>query len=420
MPMDHGERTRVSRRLRISLASVLVGIAGLACGGGDQRAGELFDVGRVHHVEMEINEAHLELLDPPSDTRVPARLTVDGDVVPLVGVRLKRGASQFEGLDGKPGFSIRIDEFVDGLDIGGVTRFTLGNAKWDASFVAEPLAYEVFRAAGVPVARTALARVVVNDESFGLYVMRETYDEAWLERTFDQPDGNLYESPGTSDATDTDLELRTNEQRNDTSDLTAVAEVVADAPAATARGAIEELVDVDELLTVWAVETMTGHWDGYAYDITAPGRVPPPARPPGNPYANNFYAYHDPADDRFVIIPHGADLTFGLGGRTWGVDPTTPVLVPPKQNATVAVRLWEDPTFHPELAARIGWVLDDVWDADALGRYADGLAELVRADGLTGSREHVTLDEFEDAFAARVDFLAERGPAVRAELGERG
>jgi spore coat protein H len=350
---------------------------------------------------------------------VPARVSVDGDVVPLAGVRLKRGASQFEGLDGKPGFSIRIDEFADGLDIDGVTRFTLGNARWDASFVAEQLTYEVFRAADVPVARAALARVVLNGEPFGLYVMRETYDEAWLERTFDEPNGNLYESPGTSDATDTDLELRTNERRNDTSDLAAVAEVIAGAPAGQAREAIEEVVDVDELLTVWAVEAMTGHWDGYAYDITAPGRVPPPARPPGNPYVNNFYAYDDPADGRFVIIPHGADLTFGLGGTEWAVDPATPAVGPPKQNATIATRLWEDPSFRRDVAARIGWTLDEVWDADALGRYADTLGDLVRADGLTGTREHVTLDEFEDALAARIDFLTRRGPAIRAELAER-
>jgi spore coat protein H len=402
------------------VTALIVGAVLAACGGSEPAGTvELFDARTMHEVEMEIDDDALDLLDPPSDNRVPVRLTVDGDVVPVAGVRLKRGASQFEGLEGKPGFSIRIDEFADGRDVDGVTRFTLGNARWDASFVAEPLAYEVFRAAGVPVARTALARVVLNGETFGLYVMRETYDEAWLERTFDEPGGNLYESPGTSDATDTDLELRTNERRNDTSDLATVAEVVAGTPSANAREAIDELVDVDELLTVWAVEAMTGHWDGYAYDITAPGRVPPPVRPPGNPYVNNFYAYDDPADDRFVIIPHGADLTFGLGGREWVVDPGTPAVAPPKQNATIASRLWEDPSFRRELAARIGWTLDEVWDVDALERYADGLADLIRADGLTGTREHVTINEFEEALAARVDFLTQRGPAVRAELEDR-
>ncbi len=405
-------------RFRCSLLVALIGVSAAACRVDDQGAGGLFDPGMLHEISLYLDDASLDLLEPPTDTRVPVRLVLDETVVPIAGVRLKQGASQFAGLDGKPGFSVRIDQFVDGIDVDGVTRFTLGNAKWDASFVAEQLTYEVFRSTGVPVARTALARVALNGEALGLYVMRETYDEAWLERTFDEPTGNLYESPGTSDANDTDLELRTNEERGDTGDLAAIADVLANDHGGSARSSIDELVDVDELLTYWAVEALTGHWDGYAYDVTAPGRVPPPARPPGNPYANNFYAYDDPADGRLVIIPHGADLTFGLGGREWVLDPTTPVVAPPKQNATIAVGLWEDPGFRHELADRIELVLDTAWDSSNLRDFADGLADLVRADGLRGARETVDLTEFETAFSARMDFLEQRERAVRAELAD--
>jgi hypothetical protein len=257
--------------------------------------------------------------------------------------------------------------------------------------------------------------VSLNGERLGLYVMRETYDERWLAQYFDDPTGNLYETSGT--ATDTVLELRTNEHRNDTSDLAAVAEVVATASDEDFRQAIEELVDVDELLTYWAIEALTAHWDGYAYDITAPGLVPPPARPAGNPWPNNFYSYHDPETDRFVFIPHGADLTFGLrAGSSEDIDPSTPVLVAPKQRATIAARLWDAPTFRDDLAKRIEWVLDEIWDVQALTARADLLAGLVRTDGLTGSRESVTMAQFEDALVDRKDFLTRRADAVRAEL----
>ena len=265
----------------------------------------------------------------------------------------------------------------------------------------------------------------LNGEDLGLYVMRETYDERWLAQYFDDPTGNLYETSGG--ATDTVLELRTNEDRNDTSDLDAVAEVVATAPDDDFRGAIEALVDVDELLTYWAIEALTAHWDGYVYDITAPGRVPPPVRPAGNPWPNNFYSYHDPATDRFVFIPHGADLAFGLrAGSNDDLDPTTPVLVAPKQRATIPARLWDAPAFRDELAERIEWVLDEIWDEQELIERVDLLAGLVRADGLTGARESVTMADFEDALADRKDFLTRRDDAVRVELanwqseGERG
>jgi hypothetical protein len=375
----------------------------------------LFDQTVVHEIAMEISDEDLDLLDPPTDDRVPVGLTVDGETAFGAGVRLKGGAAQFQGLDRKPGFSIETDEFVDGLELFDVDRFTLGNATWDHSFVAEQLVYELYRAAGIPAPRTALARVTVNGETFGLYVMRETYDERWLAQYFADPTGNLYEAPGGGP--DTALEPRTNEGRDDTSDLAAVAEVVATASDEDYRDAIEQLVDVDELLTYWALEALTAHWDAYVYDLTAPGRVPNADPPPGNPYPNNYYAYHDPETGQFVFLPHGADLTFGLGaGFTYDVGPSTPVLIAPKVDATIAARLWDDPMFRDELAERIRWVLDEVWDVQALTERADLLAELVRADGLTGSREGFTMARFEDALADRKDFLTRRPEAVRAEL----
>ena len=434
--------TSVLRELATGLTVCLVAVS---CAGGETRGGQsapsatnwpdvtseassdasgpvptdqselLFDPTVMHEVTMEINERDLDQLDPPTDDRVPAALTVDGRTAYGVGVRLKQGAAQFQGLDEKPGFSIETDEFVAGLELFDVDRFTLGNAALDHSFVAEQLVYDLFRAANIPAARTALARVTVNGETFGIYVMRETYDVRWLAQYFEDPSGNLYETPGGPD--DMVLELRTNERLDDTSDLATVVEVVETASDEEYRDAIEQLVDVDELLTYWAVEAVAAHWDGYAYDVTAPGLVPPPARPPGNPWPNNFYVYHDPGTDKFVFIPHGADLALGLGaGSNYDVDPSMPVLVAPKEGATIASRLWGEPEVRTELAERIRWVLEEVWDADALTERAELFAALVRADGLTGSREYVTMAQFEDALAARKDFIARRATAVVAEL----
>jgi hypothetical protein len=44
------------------------------------------------------------------------------------------------------------------------------------------------------------------------------------------------------------------------------------------------------------------------------------------------------------------------------------------------------------------------------------LAEHIRADGLTGSREWVDPAGFESALAARKDWIRQRERAVRAEL----
>lgn len=376
----------------------------------DDPSAALFDPTVVHEIRMDLSDEALAALvatsASPTDERVPMVLTVDGTTLEDAGVRLKAGYGSFEGMSGKPGFSIKTDEFVDDQELLGITRFTLGNALWDHSFVNEHLVYETFRAAGIPAPRTALVRVTLNGETYGLYVMREAYNKRFLDRNFTDDDGNLYETTGSSDLLDTDLELRTNEEEGDTRDLQAVADAVATAPPDDYRAAIEDLVDVDELLTYWAIEALTAHWDGYVYDTTQAGVQ-------GNATANNFYAYHDPDTDRFVVLPHGADVALGMG---MGVTPAVPVLLPPKANASIAVRLWEDPGFRDELAARVQWVLDEVWDPDDLRARAEVLAELVRADGLTGTRETVTLADVEEALAERLAFVDGRAAAVRAEL----
>jgi hypothetical protein len=384
-----------------------------------QLSERLFDQAVLHEVVIEISDENLALLDPPTDERVQARLTVDGTTAEEVGLRLKQGWGQSQPFDKKPGFSIETDEFVADVTLFDVDRFTLGNATWDHSFVNEPLIYGLYAAAGVPAPRTALARVTVNGETFGIYVLRETYKERMLAQHFADPSGNLYELAGMPDDPDMGLELRTNKDEDDTSDLAAVMEVVETASDEEYRGAIEELVDVDELMSYWAIEALVGHHDGYAYDLGVPGLFPDAIHPPNVPLSipNNYYLYHDPTTDRFVFLPQGADIALGMGAwSTYEVGPWAPVLLAPKDGATVASRLWDDPSFRDDFAVRVGWVLDEFWDAPAMIAQADRLADLVRADGLTGSREFVTMAEFERSLADRKDFLARRAEAVRAEL----
>jgi spore coat protein CotH len=264
-----------------------------------------------------------------------------------------------------------------------------------------------------------LARVTLNGETLGIYVMRETYGDRMLAEHFADPTGNLYELAGLPDAPNMGLELRTNKGDDDTSDLEAVLELARTASDEEFRTAIEELVDVDQLMTYWAIEALAGSHDGYAYDLGVPGLFPNAVHPPNIPLSipNNYYLYHDPTSDRFVFLPHGTDIALGMGAwSTYEVPPWAPVLLPPKDDAIIASRLWEDPDFRRDYVERVRWVLDEVWDVPALIAQADQLAELIRADGLTGSREFVTMTEFENSLADRKDFLTRRPEAVRAEL----
>jgi spore coat protein CotH len=352
----------------------------------------VFDQSVVHAIEIEVPSASLRQLIPGGDDRVRARLTFDGTVLEDVGLRLKAGEGSRRPLDDKPGFSVDTDSFVNGRNLSGVTRFTLGNAVTDPSFVVEPIVYEVYRRAGAIAPRTALARVRFNGDVFGLYVLREGYDKNFLRRTFGNPDGNLYEGAFGVDITDVDhMDAKTNE-KGDRADLRALARVVAETPEESYFTAIGSLVDLDRLLTFWAVEAIVHHWDG----LIAP---------------NNYYVYHDPTSGKLVFLAYGADWSM--------LDPTYPVFTYPGEKARMGGRLWDNLQFHGLLRARFLEVLDRYWDTPALLAQADRLAGLVRATGLGGSRETTTVEEFETALVERRAFIAARAANVRAQLGAK-
>ena len=101
-----------------------------------------------------------------------------------------------------------------------------------------------------------------------------------------------------------------------------------------------------------------------------------------------------------------------------GARPDLPVLTPPKANATIAVRLWDQPGFPELLADRVRWVLDEVWDTTVADRRGRAAGRPRPGRRLSGTRERVDPARFEEALAARKDWIRARGPALHAELAE--
>jgi spore coat protein H len=370
---------------------------------------QIFDQSFVHEIDLTVSPGDLAQLSPDNDLRVPCTFRFDGVVLEEVGVRLKTGAGSRRELTEKAGFSLKFDEFVNGqLLLGGVKKLTLGNAVEDDSFIAEQMAFEVFRAAGIPAPRTAYANVSVNGELFGLYVIREAIDKRFLAKNFADNEGNLYEGSFRVDVTDVDfLSLDTNEQANDRSDIIALSDAVFSAPAGQFTAQAETLVDLDEFFTYWAVEAVIYHWDGYAvagdfgdFSCCSP---------------NNYYVYHDPTSDRLLWLPHGADMTFGIHRQELG-ELFTNVFSAPDPRARFATRLFAEPGTQERLAAAVEGVLA-AWDTEALLAKADLLADLVRQEGFRADREETSREAFEQELALHRQFIAERKDIVLGQLG---
>jgi spore coat protein H len=285
-----------------------------------------FSNGVIPSVNITLDEQALAALRLHPRVYVAAAVREGAVVYSNVGVHLKGQYGTFQGSEGKPSLTLKFDKFVPGQRFHGLDKLHLNNSVSDPSYMTELLCREPFRAAGVPAARVAHARVSLNGRDRGLYVLVEGFNKSFLRRHFKNPDGNLYDSEFMHDVT-YPLRKGSGDGPADHSDLRALATAAREhgarafpEPQGRARplGAagtlkmenesagpavqpylvqgqernLDALLDMDRFYSFLALELMMGHSDGYAR-----------AR-------NNYWLYHDPDTGKFVFLPHGMDQVF--------------------------------------------------------------------------------------------------------------
>lgn len=367
----------------------LLATAALACGcGGDDPAtpdagapqpdafvdhsGPLYDPAHVLEVHLDLAAADWDALrvqtrsvaalfgnclDQPFDdpfTYFHAAVTVDGETFTEVGVRKKGFLGSMD--PDRPSLKLKLDEYVADQRLLGEKTLTLNNARQDPAVLRQCLSYATFAAAGVPTPRCNYAHVTVNGRDLGVYVNVEGVNKDFLRRHFADPEGNLYEGtlsdfrPGWTATFD----LKTNEAANDRTDLDALVTALA-VPDAELLAALDPILDVDEVLSFWAAESLVTHWDGYS----------------GN--ANNFLAYHEPGSGKFQLIPWGTDGTWSAAADPFGNGTTTAV----QANALLTRRLYLLPETRDRYVARLRGLLASGWNEAAVGAELDRMETLI-------------------------------------------
>ena len=345
----------------------------------------MFDTSLLHQVEITVAPEYLETLDNDLETRVPCTFSYDGEVVAQAGVK-KKGQSTLQPLADKPSFNLKLDEFVDGVDIDGISRLVLNNTVMDTTFLSEPLTYLLYERAGLPAPRTAHAVVRFNGEVKGIYVVVESVSKRFLRHHYGDGEGNLYEGPWDFTQDVAAIELKDEDEGRTREDLQALTDVVLGTPDDELEAALEPLLDVDEFIDTVALEMAFCLWDGYAIA------------------AWNFYLYHPPGG-RFVMLPHGADWPywvvdldpFDVDFRPWGAEYPSGVL---------ANRVVEVPALRMRYEQALHEVRDVAFDPAALGARIDEVASILHtADEPELDGE---LQAFDDSVETARDFVEGR------------
>lgn len=388
-----------------------VGTAGESGGGAGaptDESAELYDPEHVPRFDIELPPDSVASLMNDPGTYVTGTLRYGTETVSNIGVRIK-GEGSSRPLTAKAALKLKFDEFVDGQSFRGLRRLTLNNMVEDPSFLAERLAYHVFRLANLPAPRCNSALVSVNGEAYGLYANVEAEDKTFLRRWFASDDGNLYEEgqvdfvPGA----ETQFDLETNEKENDRTDLATLIQLVSTATPENFMEHVGQKLDMEHFLRFTAAEAAVNQWDMYAYTVFWP---------------NNFRIYHDPTTRRFVLLPWGMDLSmkpYRDSGKPFiGVFSLARQYDRPNGRVTAGLlfqRCLESAPCKTALShalEEIASVYENAGLEQLAERYREQIEPHVRAD----PRKEYSMDQFERGYQSLLSTIRGRVAAIRAEL----
>lgn len=300
------------------------------CRGVTPDYGEVFDDQVVHIFEISLSpEDHQSTLDDmddkysggspsadlddsPKPIWVPVTVRYDGKKWTEVGMRYKGHSSlkaAWQSGVRKLSFILDFDRFEDdhpdlrNQRFFGFNRLAFGNGYNDPALVRDKLAADIFRAGGVPAARTSYAAVYVdwNDGPvyFGVYTIIEDPADQMLDTQLGNGSGNLYKPWGDAarwldldeigvDEVAAMFERSTNDEETDFSDITdAIRALHVDrSDPASWRAGLETVFDVANFLRVLAINQVMMNWDSYGC------------------MHHNYFVYANPVDGgRLVWFP---------------------------------------------------------------------------------------------------------------------
>ena len=310
-----------------------------------------FTNGTIPHIRIEIAQTNWNALRQDPRRNVRAKVTEGGRTYEEVAIHLKGAAGSFRPIDDqKPAFTLNFDKFKDGQDFHGLDKIDLNNSVQDPSYTTELLCSELFLSAGVPTPRTTHARVELNGRSLGLYVLKEGFDKEFLRRHFTNAKGNLYDGGFIRDITDP-LEKDSGEDVPHHADLKQLAAAAGEPDPQERWARLEELLDIDCMLSFMALEMMTWHWDGYVMK------------------RNNYRVYHEPTGNKMYFLPHGMDQMFWVAEAN---------IVPTNPEGLVARSILETTQGRKLYRQRVGTLLTNLFSAERLTRRINEIQKRIR------------------------------------------
>lgn len=274
-----------------------------------------YDPGTVRTLFFEIDSSDWEaelMAFKSTDVEVPAVMAVDGRRYEDVGLSF-RGNSSFSMVPAglKHSLNVSVDFVHDGQNVLGYRTLNLLNGNGDPSLLRGVLFHDIAREYGM-AARSNYARVVINGESWGVFVSVEQLNRDFFSERLNGDNGTRWKVPGSPGGgggleylgDDAErykrlYEIKNKDNRRSWDALINLARVLDTTPVAELERALSPILDVDGTLRFLALDNVLVNSDGYWTR------------------GSDYFLYADEGG-RFHVLPNDTNETFSSGGGRGG------------------------------------------------------------------------------------------------------
>jgi hypothetical protein len=373
---------------------------------------------RTLFLEFENADWEKELADfYNTDVEVQAKLAVDGRNYPDIGVHFRGASSFFTVAEGhKRSLNLSLDFAHEDQQLGGYRTLNLLNSHTDPTFLRTVLYYQVAREY-IPAPKANFVRVVINGESWGVYVSAQQFNKDLVKDWFGTTKGARWKVPGSprgrgglnylgEDVREYQriYDIKTRDDQKSWADLIKLCKVLNETPTDQLENALGPLLDIDGTLKFLALENALINSDGYWIR------------------SSDYNLYQD-EKRRFHIIPHDANETFrapegpgmgrGDGGgpkaNTRGVE-LDPFAGADDPNKPLLHKLLAVPSLRTRYLGYIRDIAEKWLDWKKLGPFAQQYQAVVVADIKTDTRKLYPTESFAKGVTEDIEEQGFRGP----------
>ena len=183
----------------------------------------------------------------------------------------------------------RINQQYDGLN-----ALNLNNGYQDPTLLREKMFLDFFNMVGIYAPRANYAKLYINGNYWGIYILCERINKIFCKDRFDNNDGNLFKGDGASSSC-ANLEyhgvpepyyncytLKTNETEDDRSDLINLTYQINTTTDALFYDSVSNVLNSNSFIKTWAAYNLFCDYNSYPFR-----------------FKHNYYLYHNEATNKF-------------------------------------------------------------------------------------------------------------------------